>query len=270
MIRNGGRSAAGVSAWRNLAKSGSWILLLIASALAPRSAPAQTVDEVIAKNIQAHGGLDKIRAMNTLRNSGKINFGSIRATLLQENKRPDKVREEVGIQGLAQVQAYDGKVSWQVSPFEGRKDPQLMTAEDAKSLLVDADIEGPLVDYRGKGHKAELMGHDSVEGTDCFKVRLAMKNGDVRYYYLDADSFLELKLEIQSTVRGTLQENESYFGDYEQVNGVYFPFAIEQAQKGSSQRQKISVDKIEVNAPIDDSRFVMPVIKDAKKDEPKK
>jgi hypothetical protein len=232
-------------------------------ALAPLAVRAQTVDEVIAKNIQAHGGIEKIKAMNTLRNTGKINFGAIRATLLQENKRPDKVREEVGIQGLAQVQAYDGKVAWQVSPFEGRKDPQLMSAEDAKSLLVDADIEGPLVDYKAKGHKAELMGHDSVEGTDCYKVKLAMMNGDVRYYYLDTDSYLELKLEIQTTVRGTLQETESYFGDYEQVAGIYFPFAIEQAQKGSSQRQKISVDKIEMNTPIDDSRFAMPVLKPA-------
>jgi hypothetical protein len=270
MSGNEGRSAPDGLGSRNLRGSVCGLLLLGALAGMPSAGRAQTVDEVIAKNVQAHGGLEKIKAMNALRNSGKINFGSIRATIFQENKRPDKVREEVGIQGLAQVQAYDGKVSWQVSPFEGRKDPQLMTAEDAKSLLVDADIEGPLVDYKAKGHKAELMGHDTVEGTDCFKVRLAMKNGDVRYYYLDADSFLELKLEIQSTVRGTLQENESYFGDYEQVAGIYFPFAIEQAQKGSAQRQKVSVDKIEVNVPIDDSRFVMPVMKNAKKDEVKK
>jgi hypothetical protein len=233
----------------------------IALALAPVGLRAQTVDEVIAKNIQAHGGMEKIQAMNTLRNTGKISFGPIRATLLQENKRPDKVREEVGIQGLAQVQAYDGKAAWQISPFEGRKDPQLMSAEDAKSLVVDADIAGPLVDYKAKGHKAELMGHDSVEGTDVYKVKLSMKNGDVRYYYLDTDSFLELKMEIQTTVRGTLQETESYYGDYEQVGAIYFPFAIEQAQKGSSQRQKVSVDKIEINVPIDDARFTMPVMK---------
>jgi Outer membrane lipoprotein-sorting protein len=250
------------SAGRNYL-SWAFAAMLFAGALAPLPVRAQTVDEVIAKNVQAHGGIEKIKAMNSLRNTGKINFGAIRATLLQENKRPDKVREEVGIQGLAQVQAYDGKVAWQVSPFEGRKDPQLMSAEDAKSLLVDADIEGPLVDYKAKGHKAELMGHDSVEGTDCYKVKLSMKNGDVRYYYLDTDSYLELKLEIQTTVRGTLQETESYFGDYEQVEGVYFPFAIEQAQKGSSQRQKISVDKIEMNTPINDSRFAMPIIKPA-------
>jgi hypothetical protein len=239
------------------------LLAFVAMTFGPLALRAQTVDEVIAKNIQAHGGLEKLKAMNTLRNSGKISFGAIRATLLQENKRPDKVREEVGIQGLAQVQAYDGKVAWQVSPFEGRKDPQLMSAEDAKSLLVDADIDGPLVDYKAKGHKAELMGHDSVEGTDVFKVKLSMKNGDVRYYYLDTDFYLELKMEIQTTIRGTLQETESYYGDYEQVEGIYFPFAIEQAQKGSSQRQKVTVDKIEINVPIDDARFTMPVLKPA-------
>jgi outer membrane lipoprotein-sorting protein len=235
--------------------------LLAALVFLPLAAKAQTVDDVIAKNIEAHGGLAKLKAVNTLRNTAKLSFGPFRATALQENKRPDKVREEVAIQGLAQVQATDGKTAWQVSPFEGRKDPQLMTAEDAKSLIVDSDIDGPLVDYKAKGHKAELMGHDSVEGTDCFKVKLSMKNGDVRYYYLDTDSYLELKLETQSTVRGTLQENESYFGDYEQVDGIYFPFAIEQAQKGSSQRQKLTVEKVEINVPIDDSRFTMPVIK---------
>jgi hypothetical protein len=233
-------------------------------AISPAVTPAQTVDEVIAKNIQAHGGIEKVKAVNTLRNSAKLSFGSFRAQATQENKRPGKVREEFAIQGLAQVQAYDGKVAWQISPFEGRKDPQLMSTEDAKSLIVDADIDGPLVDYKEKGHKAELMGHDSVEGTDCFKVKLSMKNGDVRYYYLDTDSYLELKLEVQTTVRGTLQESEAYFGDYEQVNGIYYPFAVEQAQKGNEQRQKLSVEKIEINTPVDDSRFDMPVMPKAK------
>jgi hypothetical protein len=270
MSGNCGRSAAEF-AWRSVIVRVCGLLpLLIAMVSAPLAIRAQTVDEVIAKNVQAHGGLDKLKAVNTLRNSGKISFGPIRATQLQENKRPDKVREEVALQGLAQVQASDGKVAWQVSPFQGRKDPQLMSADDAKSLLVDADIDGPLVDYKAKGHKAELMGHDSVEGTDCYKVKLSMKNGDVRYYYLDVDSFLELKLEIQTTVRGTLQESETYFGDYEQVNGIYFPFAIEQGQKGSSQRQKSTVEKIEINVPIEDGRFAMPVIKTAKENEAKK
>jgi len=229
-------------------------------------AKAQTVDEVIAKNIQARGGLAKLKAVKTLRTSVKFSDGSFRADFRQLNKRADKVREEFIVQGMAQIQAYDGKTGWQISPFQGRKDPDLMSADDMKSLIVDADIDGPLVDYKEKGHKAELVGHDSVEGTDCYKVKLSMKNGDVRYYYLDTDSFLELKIEIQTTIRGALQESELYFGDYEQVNGIYYPFAAEQAQKGSSSRAQFSVEKIEQNVSLDDGLFAMPATKtEAKK-----
>jgi outer membrane lipoprotein-sorting protein len=245
-------------------------LLLLAVPLTFLSAAAsgQTVDEVIAKNIQAHGGAEKLKSVHSLRTTATFSQGSFRADLRQENKRNDKVREEFIIQGLAQVQAYDGKTGWQISPFGGRKDPELLSQDDLKSLVVDADLDGPLVDYREKGHKAELVGHDSVEGTDCFKIKLSMKNGDVRYYYLDADSYLELKVEIQTTIRGALQESELYYGDYEQVNGIYYPFAVEQAQKGSSTRAEISVQKIEQNVAMEDIHFSMPASKPAAKAPP--
>jgi hypothetical protein len=227
----------------------------------PIAASAQTVDEIVAKNIQAHGGADKLKSVRSLRTTAKYSQGSFRADIRQENKRAGKVREEFIIQGLAQVQAYDGKTGWQISPFGGRKDPELLSQDDLKSLAVDADIDGPLMDYKEKGHNADLVGHDSVEGTDCYKIKLGMQNGDVRYYYLDADSYLELKLEIQTTIRGALQESELYYGDYEQVNGIYYPFAVEQAQKGSASRAQISVEKIEQNIPLEDTQFSMPASK---------
>src|SRR5438067_3585488 len=222
---------------------------------------AQTVDEVIAKNIQARGGLEKLKAVKSLRTTVKFSDGSFRADLRQENKRPGKVREEFIVQGMAQIQAYDGKTGWQISPFSGRRDPDLLSQDDMKSLIVDGDIDGPLVDYKEKGHKAELVGHDSMEGTDCFKIKLSMKNGDVRYYYLDTDSYLELKVEVQTTIRDALQESELYYGDYEQANGIYYPLAVEQAHKGSSSRAQFSVEKIEQNIPLEDAHFAMPVSK---------
>ena len=235
----------------------------VAAAIAffPHAASAQTVDEVIVKNIQAHGGVDKLKAVRSIRTTAKFSQGSFRADFRQENKRADKVREEFIIQGLALVRAYDGKTGWRISPFGGRKDPELLSQDDLKSLVVDADIDGPLMEYKEKGHKAELVGHDSVEGTDCFKIKLNMKNGDVRYYYLDADSFLELKMEIQTTIRGALQESELYYGDYEEVNGIFYPFAVEQAQKGSASRAQFSVEKIEQNIPLEDAHFSMPASK---------
>src|SRR5712692_3751435 len=241
------RVAIGLARAMEFARVGRYFAPVIAVlAMLAGSAKAQTVDEVIAKNIQAHGGLEKLKSVRSRRTIAKFSEGSFRAEFRQENKRPGKVREEFIIQGMAQIQAYDGKTGWQISPFNGRKDPELMSQDDMKSLVVDADMDGPLVDYKEKGHKAELVGHDSMEGTDCFKIKLSMKNGDVRYYYLDADSFLELKLEIQTTIRGALQESEMYYGDYEQV------------QKGSASRTQISVEKVEQNMLLEDAHFSLP------------
>lgn len=232
-----------------------WLVIISCAVLG-----AQTVDEIIAKNIQARGGLEKIKAVKSLRMTAKINQGGFRATVLQENLRPNRVREDFIIQGMAAVEAYDGKIAWQVSPFEGRKDPDLLSADNTKHLLEDADIDGQLVDYRNKDHRAELIGHDSVEGTDCYKIKLTLSNSDVRYYYIDADSFLELKIETERTIRGTVQYGETLFGDYEEVNGVYYPFAYDSGQKGSPFHTRLTVEKVEVNVPLDDARFAMPKV----------
>jgi hypothetical protein len=222
------------------------------------TAGAQTVDEIIAKNIQARGGLDRLKAVKTIRMTAKINQGGFRATVLQENQRPNKVREEFIIQGMAEVEAYDGKTAWQVSPFEGRKDPNLVSADSAKHLVEDSDIDGQLVDYKNKDHRAELIGHDSVEGTDCYKIKLTMANGDARYYYIDTDSFLDLKVETERNIRGTVQYGETLLGDYEEVNGVYYPFAVDSGQKGSPLHTRLTVEKVEINVPLDGALFAMP------------
>jgi outer membrane lipoprotein-sorting protein len=255
--------SAVVSRARGRATLMGMMAMAAAALLFPATTPAQTVDEIIAKNIQAHGGMEKIKAVETQRSTGKILFGSIQATVVQINKRPDKVREEASLQGFTQIQVYDGKGAWQINPFGGRKDPQLMSEDDAKSLVVDADIDRPLVDYKQKGHKAELVGHDSVEGTDCYKIKLTLKDGDIFTYYLDTDSFLELKLETKMTIRGAIQEQETYYGDYEEVNGMYFPFSLESAQKGDPNRTKTTIEKMEINIPVNDTVFVMPTAKPA-------
>lgn len=231
---------------------------LALTTLLPLLMQAQTADEIIDKNIQARGGLEKLKSLQSLRVSGKIAIGGFRAAFVQENKRPFKVREEQIVQGMVGIDAYDGKVAWHIVPWEGRKDPDLISADDRKSLIEDADIEGQLVDYRNKDHRAEYVGHDSVEGTDCYKIKLTLATGDVRYYYIDTDTFLQLKIENQTNIRGTVRYTETYFGDYEQVNGIYFPFAMEAGAKGDSELVKYTIDKIAVNPALPDSLFAMP------------
>ena len=85
--------------------------------------------------------------------------------------------------------AYDGKQGWTIQPFSGRKDPQLMGEDDLRDLQLEADIDGPLVDYQAKGNTVEYMGHDTVDGDDALRLKVTLKNGDVLYYDLDPDSY---------------------------------------------------------------------------------
>jgi len=245
-------------------KSAVWFA--IAAVLSfPLASKSQTVDDIIAKNAQARGGLEKLHAIKALRITARVSEDDFRAIYRQENKRDDKVREETLFQGMARVRAYDGHTAWQINPFGGRRDPELISVDESKTLIDSADVEGPLVDYKQKGHTAELIGHDPVEGTDCYKIKLTLKDGDVRYYYLDTDSFLEIKYESQVRIRGAIRYTETLLGDYEQVEGVYFPFAIQRGETGSEERTTYTVQKIEVNVALDDSQFSLPGTKNEAK-----
>ena len=242
------------------------LVVALAVLLVP-SMLAQTVDEIIAKNVQARGGMDKIKSVQTIRSTATMTMGpGMEAPGLMIQKRPDMARLEFTVQGLTAIQAYDGKDAWQIMPFTGKKDPETMSADDKKDLEENGDIDGPLVDYKSKGNKVELLGKEKLEGTDAYKLRVALKNGDVITMYLDADSFLEIKEELKRNVRGSEQEVEAVMGDYKEVNGLMFPFATENGIKGSQQKQKITISKIELNTPVDDAIFKMPPAPPAKPD----
>lgn len=233
--------------------------VVVALVLAP-AVLAQTVDEIIAKNIEARGGMNKIQSVQTVRAIGKMEFGPMEAPGIFMQKRPDMVRLDFTIQGLTATQAYDGKSGWAIMPFTGKKDPEAMTADDTKEMQEEADIDGPLVDYKAKGNQVELVGKEKVEGTDAYKLKVTLKNGDVKYIYLDTDSGLEIKEESKRMVRGTEQETETSLSDYREVNGLMFPFATESSIKGSPQKQKLAIEKIEVNVPVEDATFKMPAV----------
>jgi len=242
-----------------------WAVLIAAVALLSWPAAAQTVDDVINKNIAARGGLDKIKAVKTVRMTGRVEVGpGIEAPFTLEMKRPMQVRIDIVVQGIAATpQAYDGKTGWQLMPFEGSKDAQPLSADDLKDAEEQADIDGPMVDYKSKGNQVEFIGKEDVEGSPCYKLKLTLKNADVIYDYIDADSFLEVKQENKRVVNGTEREFEQTIGDYKAVEGLMFPYAIENGVKGSPQRQKIIVEKVELNVPIESARFTMPAPKPA-------
>jgi len=222
---------------------------------------AQSVDSLVAKYIQASGGLAKIQALQSLRRTGRFTGGGgFEAVVVQENKRPSSVREEFSIQGMTGINAYDGRDGWKIEPWNGKRDPEALGEEEMHSILDDADFDGPLVNYQAKGNRVEFQGVEQIEGSDAYKLKVTRPNGDVSFYYLDTEYYVPIRIDTQRMIRGAPQEYETSLGDYKQVAGVYLPFAYESGPKGSSStdRSKITYDKIEPNVSLENARFTRP------------
>ncbi len=220
---------------------------------------AQTADEIVGKYVAAIGGKEKIAAVKTLRRHGTFNGGGgFEAATLDEKKRPNLVREEFALQGMVGVNAYDGKTGWKIEPWQGKKDAEPLGEEELKSIVEDSDFDGPLVDYKAKGNTVEYVGTDSVEGTDAFKLKVTLKSGDVQYYFIDSDDYVPIKIDTKRFVRGEEREYETIVGDYKAAGGWYLPRSFESNAKGSQNKTKVTIDAIEINVPIADSRFAQP------------
>lgn len=236
------------------------ILFLIAAlVLFALPAYAQSADEIIAHYLKTVGGMENIQAVKTLRRTGKfIGGGGFEAAILQENKRGNLVREEFALQGMVGINAYDGRTGWKIEPWNGKKDPEALGEEEMKSIVEDADFDGPLFNYQQKGNKVEFAGMDKFEGTDTFKLKVTKPNGDSYVYYLDTDYYVPIKIDTKRIVRGAEREYETVLGDYKEVAGWYLPYSLEIGAKGSQDKSKLVYEKIEANVAIDDNRFSVP------------
>jgi outer membrane lipoprotein-sorting protein len=235
------------------------VMAVLAAALLSVSAFAQTVDEVVEKNIKARGGLDKIKAVKAVKMTGKMKIGAMEAPFTIVNSRPNKIRTDFTIQGMTGTQAYDGSTGWSVMPFMGKKDAEKMSEDELKAVQEDADIDGALVDYKTKGNKVELLGKEDVQGSPAYKLKITMKNGVERTLYIDAESFLEVKAESKRKIQGQDMEGETIIGDYKPVEGIMYPYSLESKLKGKEgMGQSIVIEKIEVNPTIDAATFTMP------------
>jgi outer membrane lipoprotein-sorting protein len=227
--------------------------------LAASIGAGETADEIVAKNIAARGGLEKIKSVQSMRMTGTMRLGDERLPTSLELKRPNKSRWEFTLEGQTAVQAYDGKTAWMIMPFEGQTQPQIMTDQEARDVEMQADVDGPLVDAAAKGNTIELVGKEKIEGgIETWRLRVTRKNGDSRDLYLDAKTYLPVLAVSKRSTDGQAVEIRSKIGDYRNVGGLMLPHSFEASASGVPQTQALEFQKIELNVPIDDSRFAMP------------
>ncbi len=263
----------------------------------PQSLAKLSAAEIVNKNVAARGGLQAWRAVQTMSMEGKMGAGgnqraalpvpvpgrnANQATLPQrpaqetqlpfimELKRPRKMRIELTFNGQTAVQVFDGANGWKLRPFLNRRVVEPYTTEEMKSESMQSDLDGPLVDYAAKGTKIELDGVEKVEDHDTYKLKLTMKSGQSIHVWIDAQTFLEAKIEGQPRrLDGVYHPVEVYYRDYRPVSGLQIPYVLETkvlrlAQKSALLKdpavppEKITIDKVVVNPKLEEARFAKP------------
>jgi len=227
--------------------------------LAPAAAGAQTVDEIVARHVAARGGREALASVRTVRMTGRAIEGPGREAIVRrEIARPGRIRTEFEFQGTTGVYAWDGSSGWRVSPLDGRFEPEPLPAEEAAIAAEQADIDGPLVDWKAKGHRVELVGTEALPGGRAHHLKVTLKSGGARDVWIDAAAGLVVKTVSTRIWRGREVSLETMFGDYRETGGVVFARSIETRAQGRPRRLRIVVENVEVNPALDDARFRMP------------
>ena len=255
--------------------------------------------QIADKHVAARGGLQAWRAVQTLSVSGKLDAGSgdsversarlaregmgarvkraeraaaadsVKAAAAQqvqlpfrlEMKRPRKSRLEIDFAGKTAVQVYDGQNGWKLRPYLNRDDVEPFSEDEAKSEATKADLEGSLIDYAAKGTQVALEGMDPVEGHPAYKLKLTMKNGDVQHIWIDAQSFLDVKVEgAPRRLDGKMRNVWIYQRDFRSVQGLMVPYVYDTAIEGNPHSHKMLIESVAVNPALDDARFTKPQV----------
>lgn len=216
---------------------------------------AQTVDEIVARHIQAKGGAEKLKSVSSVRMTGKLTSQGRDVPMTVMTKRPNLLRQEITTPGGLAVNAFDGETAWALAP--GAAIPREITGPQADAARSNTEFDGPLLDYKAKGHTLELVGKEKVGSGEAYHLKLTRKSGDVEHYYLDADTGLELKRTVEVEAGGKKQTLESELSNYKAVEGLMVPHTITQSVGGTTVMQ-MTMEKVEFNAPIDDALFRMP------------
>ena len=228
-------------------------LCFVSLALFAQTTKPPSLDEIVSRHLQARGGAEKLKALQSLRTVGTLSLGSRgQAQLTREIKRPHLARTDFVLGGATLVHAYDGQSGWQIGP-DGKTAE--LTGDNLKNAQEDADIEGPLIDYKQKGNKVEMAGTSSVNDAACYNLKLTYANGDVAYICVDAKTYLVVGQRVE---RNGQVQVEAVLGDYRPYGGIQFAGSSDIKQAGNPEPIHYKLEKVEINPEIDDSRFRKP------------
>jgi outer membrane lipoprotein-sorting protein len=220
------------------------------------SAYAQDLQKILDKYFET-AGQTKLLTNKTIVSSGKILQMGMEMPFKTYLKRPNKSRLEMEMQGAKMVMAFDGENGWAIQPWTGSEEPIDLSGLELGSVKEMADLDGALWDYEKKGHQLELVGKDNSSGTEVYVLKLTRKEGDISTFYVDSEKFVTLKMVNKMVVEGQEVEMEMHMSDYQEVEGIKYPFTTEQRMNGQV-FMTIKIEEVSFNEDLDDDMFTKP------------
>ena len=211
---------------------------------------AQTVEEIVTKHIEAIGGAAAWKKINSLYYEGKITVqgAEVNVTLTALNGKG--VRQNISFMGMTGYQIVTPTAGWNFMPFQGQATPEAMTADELKQSADDLDVQGKLIDYKSKGHTVEYLGKDDVEGTECFKLKITSKAGNVETVFIDPKSYYIVRSVAKKTANGQESDVQTDLSNFQKLpEGIVVPFSIKLSEG------ELVISKAEVNKQVDESTF---------------
>ncbi len=213
-------------------------------------AKAATVDEIIDKYLVALGGKDNLKKITALRMEGSITSGGNEVGVVATVLANKGARQDITVAGMTGYNIITPTEGWVYMPFSGQQKPEALTPDIIKQSQDGLDIQGELVDYKSKGHTVELMGTEDIEGTECYKLKVTLKNGKVKTDYIDGTSYFLIREVEKVVANGQEQEGTKNFSDFQKLpEGVVMPMAI------GTDFGTVKIKKIVINPKLDDSIF---------------
>jgi outer membrane lipoprotein-sorting protein len=230
----------------------TWALVMIA---APAFVAGQTVDDIVAKNLKAKGGLETLKGTNSVKMTGTLNAPSAPMPMTMEliAKRPNLVRREMRMGEQAMISGFDGRSAW---VRQGTGPAQILSGPEAEQLKQAAEFDSVFLNYKEAGHTIELVGTEPVNGKPAHHLKITRKDGVIQHYYLDADSSLEVKMTMDAEQAGMKLKVDTELSDYRSVSGRMVPFKMRQFTNGNPAGE-ITFQTVEFNVPLDDSLFAV-------------
>ena len=233
------------------------VLFSVVSMLSVVNLHAQTVDDVINKHIEAIGGKDKISAIKSVYTEYDVDIMGNTAAGVTYLVNGKAFRNEVDFAGQKIIECVTEKGGWGVNPMAGQTAPEAMPADQAKLRMGQLDAGGPLFNYATKGNKVELLGKDTLNGKQAFKVKVISKDGNENTFWIDGSTYYILKSVSKATVNGEQIETSVQFNNYKKTDYGYVIPVNYEVTLPQGFALNITSKKTEINKDIDMKLFEM-------------